>query len=1201
MVSTIDHPARAGYQQARISSVKSSKISPIHTGYPPHHLPQQSQTTCPSPLFTDITLSDTESSSASSSRDAFYLEQYSNRTSKVGRRQYEPQVVRQKRARPELNIVTCLPGSQAQACEDDLRVNHVQAKKIGGTTRPKSVVSAKAEHFDAATLPDQSERVKAFTKLTGIASAARDRREGRLAKFGGKTRKLPDSLQAEKQSSRSPAKSSNAVMIGISLPEHEAAIHQQGDNSAITLETPTTPAIIITAAEAAPNIPDGLEEASQKTRARPTSSVYVTSEPHVQHSTIPAVPVLPQIPDKAASAENLQSRCEEQMRHKSQGWWNLGLSPLLSRTGTITKPGTDDVPEVPAIPDQHIKSRSRSSTVESQTSPETPRRLGLAGIRASIWSHWTTENKNATKRQVSFNPTFPRSTIIEDDDQIDLLEKSWSETAGELTPGPHGGLADEYYHACAVEQLSGRPFFECENHSCTEQWPIFKSIYDQPNATVGIPDKSTAGTSQRAMAADTPNGSGLEIKKPPVIQIAGHERSFSNGSEEDFEFSPHVREAEPASVLQAKSVDSRHPPIVLISDTEHAVAAKGMSKESDTIEEASKTPAKAKSEKKPRIAAIVPPAHATLQPLESPGPMSPAMQEMMASRGGVPMAEMNHTEAAPSVVHNYYHYPFSQTSKDAVATIEVVHPTAPHTRSLSGASIEARREEKKPSLLSRLMAAFKRKKAKRQEKVVHQDKKTKRKYRLKVCLTFTGLMAAIIAALLLATLLPARGDRTPTDSQWLNLTGYPPIPTGISTIIRPNAVLQTSQCLQPQTVWSCALPPEQQFEITPNNPDQPNFRFEIKFRNVTVPSNMTLPASSRIRSRRALTNPFADTSFDANPTPPSRADQLFMGNTTDNNTFPFEGEDTPFFISFIPAFPINPSDALIATNFTNPADEASGNGSTARSLLLMRQSSQLSDLIPKPDVDSSGLASSANLLPSSPFATNQPIRLYNRGRPDEHFGFYMYYDRSIFLSTDVVANAVNDPNNINTPPPEPNVPVIQIPDSSNAGSGNPSDASGGSLQIGARSRCTWAQTRFLVQIWTSPIFDGEMLGGVPPIRGTNSSLNNGAVVNSAINYTPPGSFPYPTSITLDRHGGNVNKKTVYCYSIDEQGKVKADEGGRFVLEDRAAGGVLVNPAPAIVDAVGGGVAGVDDGDFDQEAGGIDGGMGGCACRWQNWR
>lgn len=68
---------------------------------------------------------------------------------------------------------------------------------------------------------------------------------------------------------------------------------------------------------------------------------------------------------------------------------------------------------------------------------------------------------------------------------------------------------------------------------------------------------------------------------------------------------------------------------------------------------------------------------------------------------------------------------------------------------------------------------------------------------------------------------------------------------------------------------------------------------------------------------------------------------------------------------------------------------------------------------------------------------------------------------------------------------------------------------------------------------------------------------------------------------------------IYCYGLDNREHVITSEK-KIQLEDRGVGGHLVNPALGpfgdvnVTRAQGG-------------PGGIDGGNGGCGCRWVNWQ
>ncbi|PVI08046.1 hypothetical protein DM02DRAFT_510953 [Periconia macrospinosa] len=369
-----------------------------------------------------------------------------------------------------------------------------------------------------------------------------------------------------------------------------------------------------------------------------------------------------------------------------------------------------------------------------------------------------------------------------------------------------------------------------------------------------------------------------------------------------------------------------------------------------------------------------------------------------------------------------------------------------------------------------------------------------------------------------------------TSSRWLNLTGFPPMPTGVSTLAQPEAVQEQTGCVQPATAWSCAVPKEQHNDISPNKPDQPNFKFEIKFQNDTIPD------ASKTRPLRRAANPVSAGSFvrsillnsraapSASPAAPSSEDRKFLGQTTEKVATPFEGEDTPFFISFQDAKPV-------------PGPR-----------LLKRQSgsddnSSITALIPPPALNSDGTAAPANLLPAP---SGQQLRLFNRGKDDEHYGFYTYFDRSIFLKT--------------------------FQDDFGRG-GNPSDTDGGSARDAATVRCTYAQTRFLVQIWT------RSEATKPMLRGATTTNNSEATLRR------PGTFPYPVTITVDRHGGDAAKKMLYCYRMEKDTSIiNKDENKFFIIEDRSFGGKLANPANGMTNVTTP----------------IDGGTGGCRCAWQNW-
>jgi hypothetical protein len=408
----------------------------------------------------------------------------------------------------------------------------------------------------------------------------------------------------------------------------------------------------------------------------------------------------------------------------------------------------------------------------------------------------------------------------------------------------------------------------------------------------------------------------------------------------------------------------------------------------------------------------------------------------------------------------------------------------------------------------------------------------------------------MILIIVLATTLHRKSNTVIGPSQWLNLTGFPPIYTGLSTVAAPVNIVTNTGCVFPATQWSCDLPKEMQSSVTLNQPNQPNFLLEIQwdnssstnatFANVTGNPRLVTRAgnsvsagqfikSTLLRARQIVT-------FVPNPAPPSYAEEFFLGNTTDGIVSATKaGEPTPFYISFL---------------------QPTNSSSNTKRQILERDSTDpfpnVTDFIPAPSLNKDGTAAPANLLP---LPTQEPIRLYDRGLPTEHYGFYTYFDRSIFLKSIAELNSTNSANG-------------EVPD----------DENGGATESEAAFRCTWAQTRFLVQIWTR--------------MNSTARLNNGTGTASSspgTDFTQPGSFPYPITITTDRHGGDPALKMLYCYGMnDREGIVSGS--GQINAENRGFGGTLINPAPSVFSNT-----------SDPALGGFDGGTGGCSCQWSNFQ
>ncbi|KAK6432886.1 hypothetical protein LTR95_010937, partial [Oleoguttula sp. CCFEE 5521] len=375
-------------------------------------------------------------------------------------------------------------------------------------------------------------------------------------------------------------------------------------------------------------------------------------------------------------------------------------------------------------------------------------------------------------------------------------------------------------------------------------------------------------------------------------------------------------------------------------------------------------------------------------------------------------------------------------------------------------------------------------------------------------------------------------------AKWLTLPSSPPLPTGVSTVVQPDTSRQESACVAQSELWTCVAT-----EAT-GKTLQPDFRFEIRFRNHTTsqlnntelsPDLSRRSGTVRARSLLQTRDAWANALWASTPSPPSIEDRVFLGNTTDNITAPYEGEETPFILSLLTPISLD----VLAKRQSDPYPYPyPTTGGTSNSSSNTNASTSAASSIFKPVKLPNGQP-----LPEAlyPYAQSQPLRLYNREAPNEHYGFYTYFDRTLVVS------------NISVPDSNSTVPEISLSNSSSA-------------------------------VYVLPMTNGTNISdsGVPAINSTANNL------------VQPGSFPYKTTVTLDRHGGDAARKGVYCYSLDDEGKVR--DNGWWVTEDRAIGGNIANAAQVP------GSAGVSVGRRDAtERKGIDGGTGGCGCSWQNWK
>lgn len=933
-------------------------------------------------------------------------------------------------------------------------------------------------------------------------------------------------------------------------------------------------------------------------------------------------------------------------RHRSQGWWTHILSPFISRSNgsPFKSPVTDEpVPALPAafqgnLRDQFAKGADAFSP--SRAGDEEPK---------DHTNIYTDPSSECQKKECDLE-TVPGASPLSSRDLGSLSNLS--------TPSPFEGFgaAAEYYNACWHDENSPNPYFRCQNHSCAS-----KRSDQTINVTLDL--ASLDADTLKGTPREVNSGLGLSrIEGHQDSQLYGFQQAPANRfsaafsqaviskatpralsevtdiEDVDIVSTPEVSEAHMAPFLRAGApVLAAQPALVGAGHTSQRVMP-GEENTPEPVENSRPTRISSRQtsviakSSQPKADGVPPPSTASLRrsssaarpPLHSRAAYQSQRsldQHSIARETSLTRHSSMRSSSSRNLADNTLstqkpprrfgpimppgfsrqeRFSASEPRSSIQHSREIPHPTTPMAAATRGDEPQSpyiinhfhndanrrTRIEKDIRAGSQRLSRIAARKAdvswEKREKGEHKGDRKPRKYfgalscimrdkpvnnskKRLLCGLAISLIILIILIVVLAMTLTHKSNKTQTDKtktttstggptmittmQWLNITGFPPIPTGISSIIQPDASLASSKCVQPATMWSCAVPKEEQLSIAPNQPDQPNFTVEITFRNDTSissastksnkrsPTAFTVAARNFVRSQLLhVRGTFTSSSFSPNPFPPSQEDQAFLGNTTDKNASPVDGVPTPFFLSVISP-PKTFTQRLLKRADTNNSFP------------------DLTKLIPPPDVNSDGTAASANLYP---FPTSQPLRLYDQGLATEHYGFYQYFDRSIFLKSTALLD-------------DTTTSIGDVLD----------DRDGGSTKSAATVRCTWAQTRFLVQIWTKQGSGLKLLGKL-------SSSDN----LTAADATRPGSFPYPVTITLDRHGGDISKKIIYCYGLDNRGRINSTRK-KLQLEDRGAGGALENPAlgPFATTKI-----------FKKDGGpgGIDGGTGGCGCRWTNF-
>ncbi|KAI2615699.1 hypothetical protein GGR54DRAFT_265341 [Hypoxylon sp. NC1633] len=582
-----------------------------------------------------------------------------------------------------------------------------------------------------------------------------------------------------------------------------------------------------------------------------------------------------------------------------------------------------------------------------------------------------------------------------------------------------------------------------------------------------------------------------EVAPTPTVSLAAH-REWRDGvdrEEKSLSNAPGLAMNAPIALQQqrtAQSVDVSSRSVSPARVETRSRKANVLVKEKPESREEPPAYSAPKTVNQVKYGVVLPPAQTvSTQRVPSPGPMTPGLPGTMTSQGAVGMTDI----------------PLTPSYK---------------IQGQANSTERQRRRHEKEEAVARKAGGFWRGRGCVPSKGCFGRTGREGRKRRRVCL---GVIILIILLIILAIVLailftrPKPAEESQPFSIWLNLTDFPPMPTGALTVAGPNNLLAKSGCLTltAATAWSCTLPKEAHASVAPNAPNQPQFIFQIQYDNNTRALwNVTNEENSN-----GGQGFLADAGFKPNPEPPSIAEMRFLGTTTDHiQAEDKAGEPTPFFISLLKS--VNDT---IGPNI-------------------------LTDILPPPTLNGDGTGAQARLFP---LPTQQPVRLFDRGLPTEHYGFYSYFDKTIYMVDTVKAN--------------------------------PADEDGGALETEAKSIVTFAQTRFLVQIWTRLENSSLLLGDN---SGTAVPWTNGTASASA-----PGTMPYPVTVTVDMHGGDRLKKIDFRYGVDANQQINTTDA-QLILSNRGFNGTLVNGLN-------------NNPNLNLSLGGIDGGTGGCKCEWINFK
>ncbi|KFY09563.1 hypothetical protein V491_08099, partial [Pseudogymnoascus sp. VKM F-3775] len=560
-------------------------------------------------------------------------------------------------------------------------------------------------------------------------------------------------------------------------------------------------------------------------------------------------------------------------RRTSTGWWNTILSPFLTRSNTVNFPQTARQGESPPVPDiasPDTKSGNGDFRFwEKALSPKSP--LSSTTIASDDW--W--DNRNT----------------------MDGTPK-WDGTDSKFKDGIYTYKAEESYGTL----------------------PLALSRSTRAAAT--------ANRQQQSPDAD-PNTRTRELQRDQSLAVRSDRSSILSPADREAPFmldDPSVTSVNRSPTFT--STGNQQSPPQASSTAPSAMNSTSATTEAQTrgpsdnapkvVTPAAPPPYSPPRPGFPKYGAVYPPGHTSSaqqpqsQQPQSPGPLSPGLQQAMSSTGAIALTDVPLTPATRRVINLNSGYP---TLPRPVAS-RPVNPVDIEIASEKARKIDAkrRRHEKEDVIAHKAGGLWRGRGCISNRGCYGRTGPEGRKRRR----CWLGVIAAIIALAILIVTLVTQLHKSTTSvevpSQWVNLTVFPPMYTGVSLVSSTANNVANTGCVYPKTVWSCALPKELQASAAPNKPDQPKLKLLIQWDNSSTANATWGGPTGNTASRRSAGNAVNASqfmkrlalkarqavTFSPSPAAPSTAEQAFLGNTTDGIVSDNKaGERTPFYMTFL--------------------------------------------------------------------------------------------------------------------------------------------------------------------------------------------------------------------------------------------------------------------------------------------------------------